>query len=294
MSSFDNATRTLQLTARITHGNDAEARAETFESVREDISLKDLIRMASVYEPELSDFMWNLVVNKITIHVDNTMVRAKALRDKVTEEKNSGVTPSDSVSVETTRSDNPFELFKQAPKKLWGDYLSDDEPLEQPPAKPAKASGPWAHAASPFPPLQRAPASGQAARRMPPGRAPRKAQPVKESKPNGASNWNSDRAKQSSSELFMFGVYTDAELKDPKVRERDWFLWEMDELENPIGWRTPNGWYTSRPKALFRHKKSNTSDAWIHQTFDKDTQSWVTKDHATYVQMMRSSTNHLK
>jgi hypothetical protein len=296
MSSFDNAVRTLQITARLTHGQDDSTRKESFESVRDDISNKDLLRMASSYESELLEYMWYMVINKIADHTDNKMARDKALRDKLADEKKTD-TSSDTTSIDTTKSDNPFELFKKT-KKNWGDYSSTDEDVPEPKpakAKAPKASGPWATvASSPFPPLQRgASHNTQGARNMPTGRAPKHDKSDKASEYSTPSNWKSDRTKHSSSELYVFGVYTASELKDTNVRDRDWFLWETDDQGNPIGWRKPNGWYTSRPKALFRHKKSNTGDEWIHQTYESDTKSWITKDHKTYVMMMRADTNHL-
>jgi hypothetical protein len=298
-TSFSASAQTLQITARLTRKQGPDDRKESFESVREDIPFQHLFRMASAYEDELSEFMWGMVINKITTHMDDKMARDEALREKIASEKNwdesKGGVASDSAS-STKGSDNPFELFKKVPNKNWGDYSDEEDVPAKAPVRTkapvrakASASGPWANVASdPFPTLQ----SAANNLRMPPGRAPRrtKKEPVKAS---DASNWKSDRAKQSSSELFLFGVYTDVELKDPKVRERDWFLWESDEEGNPIGWRKPNGWFTSRPKALFRHKKSTAGNTWIHQTYDPDTRSWVTKDQETYVRMMRASTNHL-
>jgi hypothetical protein len=283
-STFDSSVRTLQITARLTNGQDPETRNESFELVKDDIPFQHLLRMASAYPEELYEFMYGMVIKKIITHTDVKMACAKDLREKIADAKNwdesKGGTASESSNA---ASDNPFELFKQVEKTAWGDYSSDEEDS---PA-PAVAPTPWISAASiDFPVLS------PNNLRMPPGRAPRRNQ-KEEVKAADASNWKLDRAKKSSSELFLFGVYSKAELKDPKVRERDWFLWEGDEDGNPIGWRQSNGWYTSRPKALFRHKKNNAGNTWIHQTYDTDTRSWITKDQESYVRMMRASTNHL-
>jgi hypothetical protein len=295
-NSFAEATHTMQITARLTYGQDSNTRNESFDLIRDDISKKDLLRMALVYEKEMNEHMWKFVISKITNHTDAKMDRAKETREKIASEKNWDESNGEASSESSTEtSKNPFELFKQASKKKeWGDY-SDEEgvPAQAHPRAKENAPSPWVNAVSDsFPTLQSVQSNGFRKAHV---KAPHRIKKghTKPAESTDASNYKSERAGKNSSELYFFNVYTEDEIKDPKIRDRDWFLWKADDEGNPIGWREKGGWYTSRAKALFRHKKSNTGNTWIHQTYDTDTASWVTKDHKTYVCMVRDNTSHL-
>jgi hypothetical protein len=290
----------LHITMRATCAQTPDVRASTLKAVAEEIPSKDLFKMAQQICPqELKKVLWDLVIPKLEAEVKSGVDEANARLEKSANEKNwnesRGGAASESASSTTTK---PKSLFEQISKKNWGDSSDEDDssgyedfPAKAPARAKTGASGPWANAASdPFPTLQ-----SSVNHRMPPGRAPRRQPPARagpgQQRP-ATTNYNATRVGTKTSELDWGGVYTPEEREKGRDSAGDWFFWGTDKGDDPVGWRKTNGWFTSRPNALFRHKRSNSGNTWIRQTKDP-VLGWVTKEQEIYVQMMRASANHL-
>lgn len=291
MASFNTFLQHFSIVGRVVDTYTAEQKKNAYDMILSDIDPKSLFIMAMAFEDEFIPLMQDFVRTKVQTYMTESLQRERAAKERAAEAK-AATELDDSASThsDTSASSEPvdvIELFRTTHKGMrWSDIddlepqSEEDEKAPNPPPQSPQSSVSWAQRIEAFPPL-----GAQATSPVRSAPRARTQQPSRRqtAKPVDAQNWKADREKTVTSEnwYFKLGLYDES---------HDWFLWESDSDNMPIGWRCDRaGWYTSRSGALFRHKLSNIGSEWIHQTYDKADRRWVSKDYETYKQMMKDA-----
>lgn len=271
----------LCMVGRIVDGKPSDEQDHAYGLALDHIDDRSMFAMCMTSRETFVALMKQHVIDQIKPYMNDKLHR-EAERKAAT----AAASTDDTKSVKSDASSQSTDLFTQFKNTYSGMSWADIDELEQ--AREAKelaeerlrvsaavtqAPSNWARMAGSNAPATQATPPHTAHVRMP------KKVNVK---PENPTNWKSDRAKTVTSESWFFKL-------DLYSKEHDWFLWDSDSDDMPIGWRCKNGWFTSRKDAMFQHRLTNCGDDWIHRTFDKDTDTWVTKDYETYKAMMQAS-----